>query len=135
MCQLVMIDDNAIEHYIVKKICSNFRIFPNAIHTQDGKRFLEMVTEGKGAFSSYPEVIFLDLDMPEFSGWDFLMSLQKIYDNLEKPIDVYILSSSVDKKDIKRSLSFSFVKQFIVKPLSYDTIIDIHGNYVSGNTE
>jgi CheY-like chemotaxis protein len=60
--------------------------------------------------------------MPVVDGWDFLESFEKFKDTLAKKIRIFIVSSSVDEKDISRSQSYSSVEGFISKPLTPDVI-------------
>jgi response regulator RpfG family c-di-GMP phosphodiesterase len=60
--------------------------------------------------------------MPVVDGWDFLEKFEKISNTLIKEIRIFIVSSSVDEKDISRSQSYSSVKGFISKPLTPDII-------------
>ena len=76
-----------------------------------------------------PDLIFLDLRMPGFSGWDFLNRFQMIYGNIVKKIDIYVISSSIDKGDILTSKTFDFVKAYYTKPLNKAQLIAIFSNY------
>ena len=76
----------------------------------------------KDAFTSiktqYPDLIFLDLNMPEMNGWDFLDAMN------EKKwiIDVYILTSSVDPYDKKKAETYENIKGFLSKPLTLNLL-------------
>src|SRR4051812_46874090 len=50
-------------------------------------------------------ILFLDLNMPIMSGWDFLKLLERCSDNLKAILHVYILSSSIDPRDESKALS------------------------------
>ena len=63
-----------------------------------------------------PEVIFLDLNMPIMDGWEFLDEFGKLSE--EKDIRIYILSSSVDSRDMERAKKYGMVNGFIAKPLT-----------------
>jgi len=65
-------------------------------------------------------IIFLDVNMPMMSGWDFLQALkdQDILANKE----VYMLTSSVDPRDEERALNEFKINGFAVKPLTFDLV-------------
>lgn len=63
-----------------------------------------------------PDVILLDLNMPIMDGWQFLDELIKI-PNM-KSIPIYIVSSSVDSRDIDKAKTYKIVNNYIVKPFS-----------------
>lgn len=74
----------------------------------------------RGAYADCPQpgIIFLDLNMPGMSGWDFL----KEYDELSKDIHdraiVTILTTSMNPDDRERAALIPAVKEFVHKPLT-----------------
>lgn len=67
-----------------------------------------------------PDVVFLDINMPEMNGWEFLEELRSL--SLTKIPDIYLLSSSVDPNDELNARSISTVKGFISKPFEFEKI-------------
>ncbi|HCY46746.1 MAG TPA: response regulator [Flavobacteriales bacterium] len=66
----------------------------------------------------YPDLLLLDVSMPELTGWEFLDYAAKY--NLK--FDIMMLSSSMHFDDINKSRTFSQVKNYIVKPLTKENI-------------
>ena len=69
-----------------------------------------------------PIVFFLDINMPTMSGWEFLEQFEDFPEETKKCFIIYILSSSVDERDIKRAEQNKNVKAFLTKPLSVEVI-------------
>lgn len=63
--------------------------------------------------------------MPDMDGFSFLNELKKMPMHLQKYLFVYILSSSLDQRDIVRSMSFELVKGFLTKPLEESAVSKI----------
>lgn len=122
ICQLAMIDDNPIEHMLVKKMCQTQQIFSNATHFSDARIMLQQLEVPTDCAAQTPDVILLDLQMPEFNGWDFLQRFGDVYKSLAKKVHVYVFSSSIDPADKERSKSFPFVSDFISKPMRKETL-------------
>jgi CheY-like chemotaxis protein len=125
MCKLVLIDDNPIDHYIVRTMLYNNEACKQATYTFDGSMILEFIEENKSATNLLPDVIFLDLTMPNFSGWEFLDKFEKIKDNLNKKIELYVMTSSVRESDKERSSKYGCVNSFISKPLTKQVLNNI----------
>jgi len=65
-----------------------------------------------------PDVIFLDINMPIMNGWEFLEEYEKIRNHFPKSMALYVVSSSVDDADIRRSRQYNSVTDYIVKPIT-----------------
>src|ERR1700710_2290812 len=103
MCKLVLIDDNPIDHYIMRTMLYNNEVCKQATYTMDGSMILEFMEEYQASADLLPDVIFLDLTMPDFSGWEFLDRFEKPKGSLKKPVELYVMTSSVRESDKERS--------------------------------
>jgi CheY-like chemotaxis protein len=118
MCKLVLIDDNPIDHYIMRTMLYNNEVCKQATYTFDGSMILEFMEEYQASADLLPDVIFLDLTMPDFSGWEFLDRFEKLKGSLKKSVELYVMTSSVRESDKERSSKYQCVNSFISKPLS-----------------
>ncbi len=118
MCKLVLIDDNPIDHYIMRTMLYNNEACKQATYTFDGSMIIEFMEENKSAKDLLPDVIFLDLTMPDFSGWEFLDKFEKLKGDLTKPVELHVMTSSVRESDKERSSKYGCVNSFISKPVS-----------------
>jgi CheY-like chemotaxis protein len=72
-----------------------------------------------------PTVLFLDVNMPVMTGWEFLEKYAHLNERIKKQIVIYILSSSVDWSDKEKAAGNPYVKNYLIKPLSKATVSDI----------
>lgn len=121
----LLVDDSYIDNLINRKILENNN-FSETITVIDSPQLaIQHIRESVSSGTPLPEVLFLDLRMPEMSGFDFLTELDTI-ENL--PIDqvkIYILSSSLDPTDLKKVEENKLVTKFIGKPLSQEILEEI----------
>ena len=127
MRKLVVIDDDPIDHFMMKHILRGKNYFDETTYTPYGKLVLDFIEEHKSEPDMLPDVIFLDLNMPEFSGWDFLERMEKMQHEVNKNIQVYIISSSVRNTDKEASSKYPFVNDFLSKPVEPSDIERILG--------
>jgi CheY-like chemotaxis protein len=120
MSKFVLIDDESIFHKIVQLTIKDSELAKQATYSFDGEIVLDYLEEKKSDSQSLPDYIFVDLYMPSFNGWDFLNRFQNIYKSLKKTINIYIVTSSIDPRDIDRSKLYPFVTTFISKPVMKD---------------
>ncbi|MBC7915933.1 MAG: response regulator [Pyrinomonadaceae bacterium] len=86
---------------------------------------IEYVRESIVSGKNTPSVIFLDLRMPDMSGFEFLKALENIPELKPDQIKIYILSSSLDPGDMKRVKENRLVSKFIGKPLTSQALAEI----------
>jgi CheY-like chemotaxis protein len=98
------------------------KIFDEFVSYLEAAKALEYLEGNRNEPEALPDVILLDLNMPVVDGWLFLERYEIFKKDLSKDIKIYIVSSSVDDKDISRSQSYASVKGFISKPLSPDIL-------------
>jgi len=72
-------------------------------------------------------ILFLDINMPGINGWEFLERYEKFSPAVKSRINIYILSSSVDPRDVRRAEENKNVLGFLSKPLSAENISSITG--------
>ena len=113
---ICIIDDDPIFVFGSKILLRNNSFASDYLICQNGKEALDVITPLIESEESLPEVIFLDLNMPIMDGWEFLDEFGKLSE--EKDIRIYILSSSVDSRDMERAKKYGMVNGFIAKPLT-----------------
>ena len=126
MCNsLFYIDDSEFDHLIVSSLVKTYTDCKKMTSFLNGRIALDKLSQNCANADELPDVILVDLFMPDFTGWDFLDNLTKLYPKLSKKIKVFILSSSIKRDDIEHSKNYSFVKRYITKPLTQGLIEDI----------
>jgi len=123
--RVFIIDDDPIHQRIAQIMISKHNLFDEYFSYTEAQKALDFLQENKKNGETLPDVILLDLNMPVIDGWDFLETFETLVKEFEKNIRVFIVSSSVDEKDVLRSKSYVAVKGFISKPLSPDIIRSI----------
>lgn len=122
MSRVFIIDDDPIHQRIAQIMITKHELFDEFISYTEAENALSFLQSNLKNAEVLPDIILLDLNMPVMDGWDFLEAFEKFQNEIDKPIRIFIVTSSVDEKDKLRSQSFGFVKGFISKPLSPDII-------------
>lgn len=119
--KVLLIDDDGIDNFINERIITSTRFSEQAIVKNTVKGAItyldQLVKEG----ASLPEIIFLDLNMPNVDGFGFLEEFEKLCtakQEIPKVCKIIVLSSSVSPDDINRVSLNPYVYKYINKPLS-----------------
>ncbi|MDT0642057.1 response regulator [Zunongwangia sp. F363] len=114
-----IIDDDKIYVNLVKKIIEIKKLSENLLVYKNGKEALDYfkLILGNMTEDKLPEIIFLDLNMPVMDGWEFLNEFIKIKNNFNKKITLYVVSSSIDPRDLERAKSINMVTDYLIKPI------------------
>lgn len=118
MPRVILIDDDPTHHHLAKALMKHYNFFDDYKCYLDPKSALIDLVDAYYGTNTMPDMILLDLNMPEVNGWDFLEMFDNLRALVAKDIPVFIVTSSIDPNDEARSQLYSAVRGFYSKPLS-----------------
>lgn len=121
--QVFLIDDDELHSLSVQRMLKKSSYNIKLTVFKDGEKALDYFNNNTEA-KNLPDIILLDINMPIVDGWDFLDEFEKIKPTLEKNIDIYMVSSSVDAFDIVRAKTQK-IKDYIIKPITINHFYSI----------
>ncbi|MBP2831313.1 response regulator [Aquimarina sp. U1-2] len=119
-----IIDDDSMYISLLSKIIKLKQLSETIIVFNNGREAMNFFQESitTSSIPGVPQVIFLDLNMPIMDGWEFLNEFSKIKHQFDEKINLYVVSSSIDERDIKRVKSIAWVSNYLVKPITIDNL-------------
>jgi CheY-like chemotaxis protein len=93
---------------------------------ENGRKAIEYLTQQMSfsgpASSPRPDVIFIDLKMPEMDGFELLEWIGKNYGT--PPFETIVLTSSDEPRDYKRALDLG-ARGYFIKPISAEQLTTV----------
>ena len=117
----LLIDDNYIDNFVTRRILEGGNFAEKVIVSQSASEAIDSLRSG----SVKPDVIFLDIRMPVMGGFEFLQEYDKLEIQGKKAIKIFMLSSSLDPTDLRKSSNNKYITQFIHKPITQKILDDI----------
>lgn len=119
---VLVVDDSHLDRMIASKVIL-FNKLADKVETVDsGQQGLDFMKSRLDKPRELPDVLFLDIKMPEMDGFEFLELYSKLPGIIHKTCHVYILSSSVDQLDVEKAQRSDWVKGYIIKPISLEKL-------------
>jgi CheY-like chemotaxis protein len=116
-----LIDDDPINNIINTRFLE--RAFPVHVTTfTSAKEALNYLKKDQHLISQLPDLVFLDIFMPQMDGWEFLDEFQRLPVWVVHKCNVIMLSSSPDRADIEKSKRYQCVREYISKPLTTEKV-------------
>ncbi len=121
---VMLVDDSYTDRFIHRKLLEIYSVGTEIIEYPGAREAIDYLMKVKDeGEDKMPDIILLDVLMPEMNGFDFLVSLQDAYEKFKKKPLIYMLSSTDDESDLKRARSIKMVKKLLRKPFSPETLI------------
>jgi two-component system, NarL family, nitrate/nitrite response regulator NarL len=116
----LLVDDSDIDLFIQKRFLEVYEFSSQLeMYNSANEALNSLLTGGE---DNAPEVIFLDLNMPEADGFTFLKDFNELPDQIRNKSRIVVLTSSESNIDRDFVLSFNNVIHFITKPLKHSDI-------------
>jgi len=126
----LVLEDDPIASVLIKLTIERSELVEDIEVLSNGKEGFEYIKTLSDS-DTYPDVIFLDLNMPFMNGFEFLHALEEL--PVPKDIPVFVLTSSIDEVDRQKAQTFKSVKGFIVKPLKHYKLKDVENWFKSSS--
>jgi len=116
--RIMMVEDDLLDAAAAKRLLRHNALDKRLVIAADGKQAVSILQSSSPA--DLPQLILLDINLPDMSGIDLLKSIKK--DDNFKDIPVVILTGSNEDQDIQKSYDLG-ARSYLVKPISNEALL------------
>jgi len=121
---ILFIDDEYSSNYYHEFILKDCSLVKETSSFLSARKALKYFRDIKaGIPNKMPDVIFLDINMPEIDGFEFIDLFQAI--QLEQPPIIIIISTTLHPNEEEKAKNHPLVFNFINKPLTVEFIQEL----------
>jgi CheY-like chemotaxis protein len=120
-----IIDDDPIYQFTTSLLLKKSDLVNKITLFSNGLEAINFLKNEMGNIENIPDILFLDVNMPVMDGWEFLEEYLLIKPMIPKKIVIYMVTSSVDEKDVLRAKNISALSGYLVKPISSQKIEEV----------
>lgn len=124
MKSICVIDDDDIYQRIIRKLIIRSEAFKDAIYYKSGISALKQLQDPTVRL---PEIILLDINMPEMDGWQFIEEIKKVRPDIFSHTQIYIVTSSIAISDKEKITEYPELAGFYSKPMKLESLKEIGG--------
>ncbi|HOZ86877.1 MAG TPA: response regulator [Bacteroidia bacterium] len=122
--RVLLVDDVELDNFVAETIIRIYK-FAEIIHVHtSGESALSFLKENANTNGQFPDVIFVDINMPVMDGFLFIENLKRDLKNSISTVKpkLVMLTSSVYVSDLQRAKQGFEDIVYIVKPLTEETL-------------
>jgi two-component system chemotaxis response regulator CheY len=124
---IALIDDDKIFQLTASRTIIATKITDKVLQFENGEDALKFIRENHADASMLPDFVFLDINMPFVDGWMFLDDYASLKPRLAKPMTIYMVSSSIDPRDISRAKRNMDISDYVIKPVTKEKFMELIG--------
>ncbi len=117
--KVLLVDDDDIANILHAKTLKKHNFCEEIGTAENGEVALEAIKN-----PPLPNILFLDLKMPNMDGFDFLSRFESLPEDITSEIAVFVLTSSISKIDYEKVKQFK-VKGYLNKPLNLEKLEEV----------
>jgi len=120
--KVMVVDDNETDLYVSEFVIKKTAFAEQIVCVESAEDALNYLVSFENQPDEIPDLIFLDINMPLMSGFDFLVEYDKLSDTIKKHCIIMMLTTSLNEQDKQKAEANKYVRSFLNKPLTKEKI-------------
>ncbi|QJD80798.1 response regulator [Spirosoma rhododendri] len=125
---ILLVDDDKFTNLVHTKVIERTKLGVSVKAINNVTDAIAFLTQEKAA-TDQPNIIFLDINMPGLTGWDFMALYDQLDERHKANVIVVMLTTSLNPDDYQRAKLNGHIVDFLHKPLRPDMLLDVASRY------
>lgn len=123
---ILLIDDSEADNFLNSRVIRRADVAEKITITYGAQEALDYLMKAVSEdVYPKPEIVFLDINMPGMSGWDFLDAYEQLDERMKAGIIVCMLTTSHAPRDQAKAAEYAVLSDFTNKPLTKEKLMEI----------
>lgn len=122
--RFIIIDNDPVNNLLCNLAIKDAVVDADILAFTDPLKAFEYISADNESNNSM-NILLLDINMPIWSGWDFVDHFDKLYEKIKNRFKIFMLSSSIDNNDKLRAVENKNVVEYIEKPLTEEKVFSL----------
>lgn len=127
--RILLIDDDEQNNFAMRHFLKNYILEEDLTIQTNGWEAIEFLERVKQRKEDAPQLIIVDLKMPDMDGFEFLGYYKKNFHKELSKSKLIVVTSSGRQKDKAKALEYECVTDFLTKPLTDPDMLKIIDNH------
>jgi CheY-like chemotaxis protein len=119
--EIFLVDDDEVFNYLNTAVIHHTDDAIKVKAFKSGEELLGYVSANRQNIV-FPDIMFVDIRMPNIDGFELLDMLSKDESKPFAQTRIYMLSSTLDHRDLEKARQCKMVKDFLSKPLTKELL-------------
>lgn len=126
---ILLIDDNTDDNFFHVREIRKFSSDITVISKNSGQSALEYLASTQATGVDFPDLVFLDINMPGINGWEFLQEYNRLYSTASGAVIIIMLTTSSNPDDREKAKNWEIVSDYKTKPLTKELLQEVAAAY------
>lgn len=115
--KVMIVDDNEMDLYVGKRVMIKYSFAEEVLTVDSAKGALAYLIEKKDNPEQIPDLILLDINMPEMNGFEFLEAYNSLPESIRRNCIIMMLTTSLHFEDKQKASDNPYIRSYMNKPL------------------